>query len=231
MFVRTLFIVWMAVVPVQGADLADRFPPQTAVFIGWPGWERYSETFRDTAMGRLRAEPEMVRLRDAWNNRIWPAIDELIREEAGGDPDAAAYEPIVAVLKAAWKHPLAIGLIDVGMGPQGPSIDLAVVIRAGAEAAALGEQLDRLMEIAVEEADPTLEIGEATVAGVKLKLLAPPEAPGLICRWGVMGEEVVFTLGESFHSHAEAKAAGLSKNEAFVAGMKQVGGTKDTPSL
>jgi len=74
--------------------LSELMPQGTLLYIGWPGIETLAEVSKETALGKLLAEPEVVRFREAWRKKLWPAIDKRIRDEVDFDAnqDEESYE-------------------------------------------------------------------------------------------------------------------------------------------
>jgi type II secretion system protein G len=215
-----------------GGDLSKMFPAETLVYANWPGQQRLSETWKDTTFNQLMSEPEMVRLRKAWGNDVWPAIRELIHREAMTESDAAAFDAGSTLLTAAWRYPCAVGLIGVGIGEAGPAVDLACVIRAGDDADELSKMVNDLMARLRPNGD--ISVRDVECHGSMLRELVPQEnEPPIPVRWGVIDGDVVWTLGTRFCDHlaAGANADNLSKSEEFLKACKRTGASSDTPTL
>lgn len=224
-FALTIAGTWASA--VSAAELSDTMPAGTLLYIGWPGADALGQASKDTAWGKLMAEAEIVSFADRWHKEIWPALDRLMRRELGRGEEAELYEPIVNLLSAAWQHPTALGVAGVGMGPQGPSVDIALLIRAGADSKQLADGVQTIVKMAIPS-----EATEAKVGGGTLQEVMLPGA-NLPLRYGVLGNDFVITIGTKFSEHwaAGSGAETLTKSERFAAAMKATHGSSATPVI
>ncbi|HOB75059.1 MAG TPA: type II secretion system protein GspG [Phycisphaerae bacterium] len=215
---------WAAIAPA--AELSDTMPADTLLYVAWPGADALGDAAKDTAWGRLMAEPEIKRFRARWNQEIWPTIDRLSREELGQNSSGQAYELTIDLLSAAWRYPTALGFAGVEMTPEGLKVDVAMVIRAKAEARKLAAAVDTVLKVILgPDYDPAeVKVGPATLQEVKV-----PEVE-LPLRYGVLGDDLVISIGTKFSAHWEAaEAKTLTDSERFVAAMKATGASPVSP--
>jgi type II secretion system protein G len=208
------------------AGLVERFPQDTLLYVGWPGADRMHETGRDTEFAKLMDEPEVASARKAWCERIWPDLKKRLFKETDSKELARG---AVELLEAAWKYPTSLGFISVDMTPQGPQIDAALFIRAGKDAAALAESVNRLAD-GIAKSGPG-QVTEVELAGAKLKEITPAGAP-IKLRMGVIEGDVVIVIGEKIWQRMSTPGEpSLAKAERFMAAGKVVGASADTPML
>lgn len=219
-----IFCMSPALVPA--AQPGDAMPAGTLLYIGWPGADALGEASNDTAWGKLMAEPEIVTVRARWNEEIWPAIDRLIRQDIGRK-EGQAYEPAVDLLAAAWKNPTALGFAGVDIAPEGPRVDVALVIQTGADAKKLAAAVEAILKVALgpNYSSAEVEVGDATLREIQL-----PEV-GWPLSYGVLGENLVVSIGTKFPEHwaAGADAKPLAGTERFSTAMKVTGASEVTP--
>jgi type II secretion system protein G len=233
---RLTFTVVLLCLPMTGtaigADLSKTFPSDTMVYVSWPGQHRLSKTWKGTTFHDLMSESEMVRLRQSCEKDIWPALRELIHQDAGTESDAAAFDLVSTLMTTAWRFPCAFGLIGVGMAEAGPQVDLACVIRAGDNAGELLKVVDDLMTQLGQESD--LAPKDIECNGIKMRELIPARnGPPMPMRWGVIGQDVIWTLGTGYCDHQGTGPNGdeLSSNPEFIEASKLTGASADTPAI
>ena len=151
---------------MMAAEHATLLPAYTIIYLHWPGAQTLESTCRDTAFGKLMAEPEMKRFSEAIETRVWPAIKTKMREDAPED-EAAMIEPVLTAIDAAWTNAVTIALLNVGMNEAGPQVNAVEIMRDGGEAmTALSEAI--LASIPEDEADD-LTLSDVTVGGEPFK--------------------------------------------------------------
>lgn len=215
----------------QARSVADYFPENTMLYIAWPGIEALGEAASGTEMAALLKEREVLRFREAWSREILPAVDALVKQTGAGPDDYEHYLAVRGVLDHLWRHPVSIGLIDMGISPMGPAPEIGLVVRAGDEAAALQQKLERSLE-ADEIPFSIADAKEATVAGAKMKQV-PLMGPMVPLAWGVFGEDLLITVGTRATGHLVAgdDSIGLGRSERFSEAMRITGASAASPTL
>lgn len=217
--------------PATGAELIDRMPAGTLLYISWPGTAALAETAKDTAWVKLLADPRIGEFREHWGKDVWPAIDKLLRDEMAkdGKGEQEIYELGLALLSAAWEKPTAIAIANVGPGkaPEGaPDLDGGLVIRAGADAAGLVTKLNGVISAASPSSPPR----EIKVDSGKLWVIQEADED-IPLYYGYIGDDIVACVGDRLRKHwtGESKLPSLTTDEHFTAAAKAVKATAQTP--
>lgn len=210
---------------LDGKALSDLLPAGTLLCKTWPGIDAYAEASKDTALAKLLKEPELQRLRTAWWDSIWPAIDEHIGEEIPDPTAQAAYQIGKSLLATVWKHPTAVALIGLDMGEAGPRADAAIIVRAGKEAARLSDTFEKLLDTA-HLAPETAE--KVTVGDMQFRQLA---IPGVPLRWGTAKDFFIASIGTKATEHLAAGSLedSLTSSPRFAAAVKHTAARDDSP--
>jgi general secretion pathway protein G len=206
--------------------LTDMVPEGALLYAGWPGMDTLRETMDDTQLAKILREPEIVRFREAWGSKIWPAIEENLRNEMGRDGEQIL-EEVLEIVQASWHRPMAFSLINVGMGEDGPQVDAALIIRAGEDAEELVEAAESLAAyggLSLADAEK-VEVKGATLK--RMTLLDPP----ITLHWGVVGPDFVLVVGPKMIEllNGAADARGLGQSKPFRAAMEATGGSNVVP--
>lgn len=231
------------------AALPEKIPADTLLYVGWPGSAKLSETYRDTAMSKIMAEPEMQKLR----TQFLPAIDALILKQIGDDEDdKQAYAQVKQLLQAVYDYPTAVALISVDASTVIPLVNAGIIVEAGSESAKLGPAL----EAAFKDADvPVDKIKTVKVGRWEMRELAIM-GPGMSLRWGVIDNAFVVSFGNQLLKHlvpeylarpadeeaetepadatapaAQPTAKNLADNPLFQKAMQVTGGSNDVPVM
>lgn len=226
--VAVLLVCCVILSPAGAADLPELVPDNTLLYVAWPGLDAFSTAAGQTEMAKLMAEPQMQKFREHWSKKVWPAIQDKIRQALQKEESSELYEPIMSLLSASWKYPLALTFQNVEFTPAGPQIDAALVIQAGPDAAKLADGMDRILAFAVKS-EKHVKLADVEIAGIRIKEFVPPEFP-VPFRYGVVNDVFVFGLGERIWQHlAVAGSKSLASNKRFVDAMKFTGGSTKVP--
>ncbi|HOM53424.1 MAG TPA: hypothetical protein PLE87_19355 [Phycisphaerae bacterium] len=175
------------------AALPEKFPSNTLVYVAWPGASSLKDAFRYTAAARIMAEPEMQRLQE----KIWPAIDALVKQNGLEDDEQKTYEQVRQLLQAIYQYPTALALINVDANSIIPLVDAAAVVEAGKDSATLAASLEGIFATA---GMPTESIKTVKVGQWKMRELALM-GPAMSLRWGVIDDNFVVSFGQKALKH------------------------------
>lgn len=209
---------------VLAADMSDLFPEGTILYLNWPGVDQLRKTCRDTALGKIMAEPQMTRFRE----QLVPALIALVEKQAAKEGEEEVAAAVKELARLLMKHPLAIGLGSVGGG--GTMVDAAVVARAGKDAPELQMQLEKLLRQAKVPLDAATTLPPESRLQMKELAVLGPLMP---IRWGVVGDDFVVSVGtrttQMLTGNGDVKR--LTDSPHFAAAMKATGGSGATPLL
>jgi type II secretory pathway pseudopilin PulG len=121
-------------------DLATVVSEDAMVYVGWSGRQHTRLAARDTAMGRILAESQVI----AFTDGLWTQINGLLQRHAfAGQPALGA--AVLNLIKRLYESPTALVIFDVQVTPMGPSIEAAIVCRAGDKAPKLVNELTKIL--------------------------------------------------------------------------------------
>lgn len=205
----------------QSADLTRLMPEETLLYLGWAGHDHTSIAARDTAMGKLIAEPQVRRFLD----QLYLTADTLLEQQAAGQNGWPGYASAKRVLSTLYKRPTAIGVVDLGMTEQGPGIQLALVSHVGDSGDAFLGAVDTLLEFA--GLPPGMPV---TVAGKSLSSLPLPVPGGVY--YGLVGDYFIFAVGEATVAAVVERmgtdAPSLAHSSSLELSRRKIGGTDAT---
>ncbi len=206
-------------------DLAGVLPKESLVYLGWSGSDAMSDASARTAMGKILAESQVKRMCD----EVWTKIDAYLKQEAAHDPEAElVYGPIKQLLGLLWHRPACLALMDLGVGEQGPSVQLALVVHLAKDEDK--QAVVKAVELVMESAElPQPEPSE--VAGAQLKSVQLPiPVPAVV--YGFVDNYFMAALGnvtaEKVVAAIRGQAPRLIENEEFAAARKKLGGDIST---
>ncbi|GMV96440.1 MAG: hypothetical protein AMXMBFR83_08060 [Phycisphaerae bacterium] len=216
--------------PAPAADLAERMPSGTFLYVGWPGVKALGAAAQDTAWARMLAEDKVVQFRRNWNEAIWPALDRFLRQQVTQTDETRIYELALASLSAFWEHPAAFGIASVGPGKNKgdpPVVDMGLVLRAGPQSPRLAERLDDVFAAGGVKPAKTLELPAGKLREIILSREAIP------IWYGHLADDAVFCMGERFRDFWTAAAPGRSlRDDAnYAAAVRFVHAGPDAPLL
>ncbi len=123
-----------------GQPLADRMPSDAMIYVGWRGADTMGAGYQQS---HLRAVMEASNVSDLMDRFLPQVLDKLIQQQ----PDAAEAVGILRDLAPSlWKHPAAFyfgGITPPAAGAP-PEIRMAIIVEAGADAAALEQSLKKV---------------------------------------------------------------------------------------
>lgn len=216
--------------PAHAEDPAERMPSGSLLYIGWPGAAALGEASRETAWGRLLAEPAIDQFRTYWMNEVWPDVATFMRESMESDLPEGVFDLSMDVLFAAWEYPTVLGVVSVAPGAKDaemPLLDAGISIRVGRDdARSLLDRFKGILDQSVEDpAFRRLELKDGELIEV-----TPPPGPPVVCV-GYVGEYFLICLGNRLKEHwtADTPAASLATDERFRFAALKVGGTAATP--
>ncbi len=214
-FSSAILSAFLFLAPAETRDLAEALPPSTLAYIGWSGLDDLSQICGKTALGKLAAEPEIVRFR----KKICEAVDGLILRDLQGNPrQAQNYATIKRMLDTVLRRPAALAVIDF----QGPIPQLAILIDLGSD-----EQKQKFMSdfegllssvgmkppTAPGEADPTF------------RMLPIPLPGGLF--YGVVKNHFILSLGTGTAREIETRlmngGPSLAREGKLAAARQKIG--------
>lgn len=200
----------MGLAPAVAAEpLADRFPAQTLAYVGWAG---KNLPFDGSMFGQLLAEPSV--------GQILIAVHQALADKLQADAQRAALQHGWDLAAIAWQHPVALGLIDLSAGPEGPGASVALLIDLGPDRDAFARNLDALLAV---EGQP-LAFADATIGKVTYKVAKLPPSSELAVGYidnlffAAIGPDAAKALIEL------TPAKGLAAQKRFAGPMAQVAG-------
>ncbi len=211
----------------SGETIPQMLPEETLLYVQWPGFETLSETASETELAKMMNEPEWKRFRQQCSEQLWPDIEDLMVEEMGRE--SVLYPPIKEWIESMWMHPTSVGLVGVAMGPMGPQVDVAIVIRAGGKGKAMLNTLDKLLAPVLEDM-PEDAIGEVKLGEATFKQIMIPDVR-IPVRYGQLKDDVILTIGAKVHALMAGKtpdATSLGDSADFKKAMEITGGSPKT---
>ncbi len=183
------------------APLADRLPAGVLVYAGWAG---RSLTFDGSMFGQLLNDPDIA--------KIVRAVGQAARKDIGDDDGEAAFDRTWAMADVAWQHPIALALIDLRKGKQGPEPTAVLLIDLDTDREAFAKHLDGLLNLAKDD----IPLTEATLAGVSYRVHRPDKGPEI--SFGYLKNTFFLGLGAgAAETLIERPAAGkLSADKKFA---------------
>jgi prepilin-type processing-associated H-X9-DG protein len=185
-----LVLALLLACPLMAQPLADRVPADALVYVGWRGSTAMPPAY---AQSHLKAVIDHSKI----NELFTEMIPQLIEKAAAADRNTRQPLTLARTLLAqAWAHPTAVWFAGVdSTNPRQPVPRLGLICQAGADAAALQQQ----------------------IAGLIAQ--APPNAQ---MRSAVVGDAVVITVGYPDPAQALGGGAALSAAPEFAAALKHV---------
>lgn len=200
------------------ASMPELLPDNALLYMYWPGAETLKETAADSELAKLMAEPQVQQMRDRLWQEVWPAIAQKFEEE--NPQDIEVFNAVTELVGLLWNKPASISLIDVDISPLGPTVDLAIIIKAGEQTDAFLERLHNLFK---HEKLMLPEASDLDMGGYAFKQIQP--IPSLPIRWGRVGEFAVITTGVKLSGQLlpDAETPALADSERFTKAMETVG--------
>lgn len=210
---------------LQAGEMAQILPAETVFYLEWAGADATAEARKQSALGRLAAEPEVRQFCD----QVRTAAVGFLPMAATLSGAGAILEPAQSILSTFWHRPWALDLLgveptQVGCGPR---LILAVDVGdAGSEFLGHVKTL-----LAAAPGIPASR--EETIDGTTTTRIDHPFLPPV--RYGLSGGLFLFTVGEKLPARVLAVSAGkepaLASNESLQAARKKLGGYGRTPLL
>jgi len=185
-------------------DLAAAVPNDTLIYIGRTGGDHTDKIGKNTAFGKLCAEPEVKRC----VKHICELVDQIVAME-GGDSgnDAKAYAIGKELFSVVIRRPVALALIDGGLGPEGPFAHAALIVHVGKE----GKDFLRRVDTALDLVEAPRG-DEALVAGYSMRRLGKGKPAWIY--YGLIGDHFVAGLGEEAIKQVAACIGGQAETLA-----------------
>lgn len=198
-------------------DLAEIFPENTLIYIGRSGSDQTDAACRLTAFGKTLDDPQVER----FTNQLWTAINDALAKQFPKKKGKRQHAALKSVLETLGRRPVAIGVIDGGMGERGPFIEAALVVHVGETAAAFLSDVDTLFTI---KGVPATQPAEA--AGQPMRRIMLPVPGGAY--YGLLDDYFLFAIDEATVSKImkqfAAPKTSLARNKALTASRKNIGG-------
>ncbi len=191
-----------------GAPLADRLPPETMIYAGWGG---RSLTFDGSMFGQLLNEPAAGEMLGSLHD----ALLRDIRDEKGRQLFQRAWR----MAKIGWQHPLALALVSLEAGPEGPKPRGYILVDLGKDREAFAKQLDEALDMLADE----IPLTEGTAGTVTYRTHKPRGGPAISL--GYLGNVLFLAVGDDAVPAlaAVAPAKSLATDEAFAARLAALG--------
>lgn len=205
----------------QPIDLAKVMPEGTLLYFSRGGDAHIDYVSQHTAFGKLLKDPQMRSFLDG----LYAAIDGYAKTELDDDAQRETYAVAKRLLAVLAKRPVALALLDVGMGDRGPFVHAAVVVHLGKAEKTFVEDLEKLL--AASKAPPA---ESATVAGATMKRIEAPPPVGALY-YGVIEGHFVLATGEPTVEKIAGRIGGtgaaLSDSKPIKLPREQIGGNPD----
>ena len=197
---------------VQAADstpLSERVPSGALAYAAWAG---RSLTFDGSMFGQLLQEQAIV--------QMMATLKSFSLVQCGEGQPRQTADSAWALASIAWQHPIALSLLDVSAGPDGPSPSAAAMIDLGKDREAFRKHLDAVMKGLGGEST----IKEVTIVSVPCKVLKAPDCPEITV--GYMGDVCFATIGQDAARRLIELPAGksLRDDKKFAACIRAVAG-------
>ncbi len=205
-------------------DLAAAVPDNTLVYIGRTGCDHTDKIGKDTALGKLCAEPEVKRCM----KQICGIVDQLVAMEAGDSGDEArAYAIGKELFGVVIRRPAALALIDGGLGPEGPFAHAALIVHVGTGGKDFLRNVDTFLDLAKA---PKGDV--ALVAGHSMTQLG--EGKPAWVYYGLIGDHFIAGIGEEAIKQVAAciggKAETLAANKSLATARGKMSGDEASAS-
>lgn len=191
------------------APLAERIPSGALVYVGWAG---QTLPFSGSMFGQLINDPAVGQILGAIRKGVLADIDDPKGQQAFRDAWGMA--------KVAWKHPIALAVLDVKKGEKGPEPSAVLLIDLGRDRDAFAKHLDAVLAATGEK----LPFTDAAIAGVNYKTCATPI--GVPVAVGYMGNIFFLAAGADLPKRLIelGEPQSLQADKEFAAAMKAVSG-------
>jgi hypothetical protein len=213
------FVLVFAAVSLQAADLRDKLPAESILYLEFTGSDANRETFEKTPISRMYSSPEV---RQTLASSV-AALERLIVEKAVEEgPPREAVERIRDGLRVLWHKGFALDVLEVGMTENGPNVAALLVANAGEDAAKLVAAVEECLALA-----GLPPAAAETIEGMTLKALPPlgPGAPPI--RYGVVEGYFVAAVGADtptrFASALAGKAPTLATHVSMTKAFEKLG--------
>ena len=201
---RTLLIAGVLIAVVaparadKPADMAAAMPADTLLYVGWS--QMYAPDSPEVQIGKQIAG-------------MLGDIEEF--QDALNHEEAAAVTLLLDSLEALLTGSGGLGLIDVSIAEGQPNVELALVVKAGADNQVLLAAIDKFL--ATMKA--TDDVVEQQIGGAQLKGITPPNDVVHFV-WGTHKDHFLLTLGEAAAGKVVACLDGKTPNLAGAPEMK-----------
>lgn len=215
----TLLLGLFVPTPVRAgtSDLAEVFPENTLVYIGRSGCDQTDAACRLTAFGKTLTDPQVER----FTEQVWTAINDALARQFPKKKGEIQHAALQRVLETLGRRPVAIGVIDGGLGERGPFAQAALVVHVGKEAETFLSDVDVLFTI---KGVPATQPVEATGQVTRQIMLPVPGG----AYYGLVKDYFIFAIDEQtiqkIGKQLGSPKTSLAKNAALVASRKKIGG-------
>ena len=134
--------VLAAPVLVFAQALADKVPQDAMIYFGWKGADNLGPAYEQS---HLKAVLDASNLPEYFRD----VVPKLLAKATEGAPEAgAAVETRLTIGSSLWRHPCALYVGPVEVGPAGapPVIHAALLCDAGNDAAVLANQWQKILD-------------------------------------------------------------------------------------
>ena len=198
-------------------DLAEIFPENTLIYIGRSGCDETDAACRLTAFDKTLNDPQVERFTD----QVWTAINDALAKQFPRKKGEQQHAALRRVLETLGRRPVAIGVIDGGLGERGPFAQAALVVHVGETAEAFLDDVDTLFTI---KGVPATQPVEATGQVTRQIMLPVPGG----AYYGLVKDYFIFAIDEQtlqkIGKQMLSPKTSLAKNAALVASRKKIGG-------
>ncbi len=216
MFLGVLAVVLTVMAPstldAAETDLAKVLPGPSVLYVGWSGCDAVGAEFEKTAFGKLWAEPEIVKLREALCPQLSAMIKKRCDEGAGGH--CPVHDPAKEMLGILSKHPGAINVMRLMLTRKGVEVEAAAVFDLGADVERFAEILEGLLKELIGEGEgagmKALAVGSTELEQYSLGGGLPPVT------WGRCGEYYLVTLGTQTPKKVVENLTGTSESRKLA---------------
>ncbi|MCP4246677.1 MAG: hypothetical protein GY778_06480, partial [bacterium] len=201
----------------QSADLAERLPAGTLVYLGWSGCDQAGTAAKDTVLGQILSDPQVKGFFGDLDKALDGFLKPMVGEEIGPENYAAARRMILDV----FRNPGAVALTDVNLSAMGPAPRVALVLRLGDRADAFVADLKSLLQ-----ATPLPPPMEVPIAGKAMFQIPVPVPGGLY--FGAVDGDFILAVGMATVEQLIGLSAGggesLAKSAALTVPRAALGG-------
>ncbi|NOX59880.1 MAG: hypothetical protein GXP29_13625, partial [Planctomycetes bacterium] len=200
------------------AQLREKLPQDSIVFVEFAGSERTHKACLTTPFGQMMNDPGMKSL----TKTVWSAIKKKIAEEGAKNSEAELAANAQDLLLHLWKKGFALNLSNIQMGQQGPDVSLVFATPVGLHSKKFVDSFEFLLR-----SEQKLRPEPVKVEGHNLTRFTAPTPVPVVMHYGVIDGTFVFMIGNNTPTQVIASMTGsapnLASNKSLQKALETIG--------